>query len=795
MAEPNEPLEYEPGEPFPGVVGRTVDQSTPAWPARPRPPEGAPNVVLFVLDDVGFAQLSPFGGACEMPTLDKLADGGLRYSNFHATALCSPTRACLLTGRNHHNVGMSSLSEVPLGFPGHHSTIGPENAFLSAALRQAGYNTFAVGKWHLASPTEWSGAGPFRTWPLGRGFERYYGFISGDTDQWYPDLVQDNGAVDPPYAPEDGYHLNRDLADHAIQFIKDAHVAAPDKPFFLYYATGAGHAPHHVDPEWIERYRGRFDAGWDTYREEALAAQKQLGLQPEGAELSDRDPDVVAWEGLSDDAKRMCARQMETFAGFLTQTDYHFGRVLEFIDKLGELENTIVIAISDNGASAEGGPEGTFNEALFFNLVPERLEDNLARYDGWGGIETFPHYAWGWTWAGNTPFRRWKRETYRGGVSLPCIVSWPERLREHGGGVRTQYAHAIDLAPTILDAVGVGQAAEVDGYEQEPLDGMSLVSTFDDPAAPEVRSTQYFEMTGHRSIYHEGWRAVCPFEAPSLAEAEERGRPFRFTPLNAAMLAELDTEWELYDVVNDPSERINLATKEPERLEEMIKRWYSEAEKYKVLPVAGFAERVVGQLFDAGPGQSEFVFLPGAAPLPFTMTPRLPGRAHAIVADVEIPDAPAAPVEGMLLGQGNRRVGFAFYLLDGRLHHVHNFVGLEWFTVSSPDPVPAGRHELRYEFEPTGPHIDLLSGKGVPGRSKLYVDGNLVAVAELPYTVVVLLGLYGMSCGYDTPGAIDPSRWDGRFECTASLKQVVLDVKPTVTSDEEALAQALIAQQ
>ncbi|RIK04919.1 MAG: arylsulfatase [Acidobacteria bacterium] len=795
MAGHKEPLEYELGSPFPGVVGRTADQSTPAWLVPPRPPAGAPNVVLLVLDDVGYAQLSPFGGACEMPTLDGLAENGLRYTSFHATALCSPTRACLLTGRNHHNVGMSSLSELALGFPGHHSTIGPEHAFLPAALRQAGYNTFAVGKWHLASPNEWSGAGPFRTWPLGRGFERFYGFISGDTDQWYPDLVQDNAVIDPPYAPEDGYHLNRDLADHAIQFVKDARVANPDKPFFLYYATGAGHAPHHVETDWIARYKGRFDAGWDAYREDALAAQKRLGIQPEHVELSDRDPDVVAWESLSDDAKRMCARQMETFAGFLSQTDYHFGRVLDFIDELGELENTIVIAISDNGASAEGGPEGTFNEALFFNLVPERLEDNLDRFEEWGGVETFPHYAWGWTWAGNAPFRRWKRETYRGGVSLPCIVSWPARLGAQAGGVRTQYTHVIDVAATILDATGVGEAAKVDGVEQEPLDGVSLVSTFDDPAAPEVRSTQYFEMNGHRSIYHDGWRAVSPFEAPSLAEAQERGRPFRFTPLNAAMLAELDTEWELYNVAEDPAERLNLASQEPERLKEIVERWYEEAEKYKVFPVAGYAERIAAQLFSGRPERDRFTFYPGASPLPFTLTPRLAGRAHAITADVDIPDESADSVEGILLAQGNRRVGFAFYLLDGRLRHVHNYVGLEWFTVSSPEPIPPGRHELRYEFEPTGPAVDLFNGKGVPGRSKLYVDGELVAAAALPYTVAVLLGFYGMTCGYDTAGAVDPSAWNGRFDCTAQIHRVVLDVEPTITSDEEALVQALIAQQ
>jgi len=790
-----DPVEYRPdnGEPFPGVIGRTTDVSDPAWPAVPRAPQGAPNIVLFVLDDVGYAQLSPFGGGCEMPTLDRLADRGLRYGNFHATALCSPTRACVLTGRNHHSVGMGGLAEMSMGYPGYHSTIGPQHAFLPAILRQAGYNTFGVGKWHLTSPAEWSAAGPFRTWPLGRGFEHHYGFISGDTDQWFPDLVQDNNVVDPPYAPEDGYHLNRDLADRAIGYIKDAHVAAPDKPFFLYYATGAGHAPHHVEKSWTERYRGRFDEGWDHYREGALARQIDSGLQPPHTELSDRDPDVSEWDALSGDAKRMCARQMEVYAGFLTQTDHHFGRVIEFIDALGELDNTIVIAISDNGASAEGGPDGTFNEALFFNLVPERLEDNLVHLDDWGGLDTFPHYAWGWTWAGNTPFRRWKRETYRGGVSEPCIISWPARLEAVAGEVRSQYAHAIDLVPTILDAAGVVMPERVEGYEQAPLEGVSLVPTFDAAGADEVHPTQYFEMNGHRSIYHDGWRAVCPFEAPSLAEAQERGRPFRFTPVTAGLLTELDTEWELYDVRADPSEKINLAAKEPDRLQSMIELWYAEAERYSVLPIAGFGEKLRSRRPSVIGHRDQFVFLPGAAPLPFTTSPRLTGRAHTMTAEVTVPES--GPVEGILLGQGNRRVGFAFYLLDGHLHHVHNYVGLEWFTARSAKRVPPGRHLLRYEFEPTGLAPDLFHGQGCPARSKLYVNDELVGACEIPHSVAVLLGFYGMTCGYDSPGAIDPSKWSGRFECTAEIHRVTLDVAPKITSDDEAVLLALLAQQ
>jgi arylsulfatase A-like enzyme len=786
--------DYRPGHPFPGVQGRTVEESTAAWPSLPTPPDGAPNVVLFVLDDVGFAQPSPFGGWCEMPTLDRLAGRGLRFANFHATPLCSPTRACLLSGRNHHTVGMGSLAELTMGFPGYHATAGPEHAFLPAVLRESGWNTFAVGKWHLSPAIEQSAAGPFRTWPLGRGFERFYGFMGGDTSQWFPELVQDNSPVGPPARPEDGYHLNADIADRAISFIRDAHVAAPDKPFFLYYATGAGHAPHHVEPEWVEPYRGRFDRGWDLYREDVFARQVEEGLVPPHTKLSTRDPDVPAWEDLSDDARRMFIRQMEVYAGFMTQTDHHFGRVLDFVDHIGELDNTLVIAISDNGASAEGGPEGTFNEALFFSLVPERLEDNLVHFDGWGGVDTFPHYAWGWAWAGTTPFRRWKRETYRGGVAEPCIVSWPAGIpASEGGGIRTQYGHAIDMLPTVLEAAGLPLPEEVAGVTQRPFHGTSLAGAFTRADADAGRTTQYFEMNGYRAIYHDGWRAVCPFGGPSLAEAGDKGRDFRLTALTPELLEQMDAEeWELFHVEEDPAETTDLAADEPERLQEMIELWYAEAERYDVLPIASPAARATGGRPRLSGRRHHHVLYPGAAPLAFTVAPRMAGRAHAISAEVTIPDGGA---EGILLAQGSRHIGFAFYLHEGHLCHQHNYVGLERFTVRSGEPVPAGRRVLRYEFEPTGQAVDLFAGKGTPGRSKLYVDGELVAALELPYTLLASLGFYGMSCGYSTPDPVDPSQWTAPFTCTAEIDRVVLDTSGELTHDPEIDLNQVLARQ
>lgn len=576
-------IEYEPGKPFPGVIGRTLDESSPAWPRPTRAGESAANVIFFILDDVGYGQMSVFGGLCETPNLERLANRGLRYTNMQTTALCSPTRGCALTGRNHHTLGLSAITELSMGYPAHNGYMGFEHGFLSEILLEQGYNTFAVGKWHLTPPEETTTAGPFHRWPLGRGFERYYGFLGGNTDQWHPDLTYDNHPVPVPATPEEGYHLNIDLADKAIEFIKDAHHNAPDKPFFLYYATGAGHAPRHVEKKWIEKYKGRFDMGWDKYRKTVFKHQKGLGIVPPDALLSERDPDVPAWDSLTDTEKKVYARQMEVFAAFIEQTDYHFGRILDFLEEIGELDNTLVIVLSDNGASAEGGIHGTFNEMLFFNNVEETLEDNLERIEKWGNPETFNHYSWGWTWAGDTPFRRWKRETYRGGISDACIVSWPEGVKARGEN-RSQYAHAIDLVPTVLEALGMEAPKNIRGVSQSPIQGVSFAHTFDDPGAPTKHITQYFEMFGHRSIYNDGWRAVCPFPGSSFAEPLREGWFFGM-PLSSRVLKVLDSKgWELYELAEDPAEIRNLAKEKPEKLQEMIQRWYTEAGKYGVLP-------------------------------------------------------------------------------------------------------------------------------------------------------------------------------------------------------------------
>ncbi len=784
-------VEYPEGSPFPGLIGRTLESSEPAWPAPNRAREGSPNVLIYLLDDVGYGQMSAFGGLCETPNLDRLADRGLRYSNFQTTALCSPTRGCVMTGRNHHRLGLAAITELSMGYPALNGMMGPEHGFVSEILLEHGYNTFAVGKWHMTPPQETSMAGPFHRWPLGRGFERYYGFLGGDTDQWFPDLIHDNHPVRQPQTPEEGYHFNADMAQHAIEFIQDAHVNAPDKPFLLYYTPGAGHAPHHVEPEWIEKYEGRFDAGWDAYREEVLARQKEIGIVAADAELPPRDPDVPAWDTLGDDAKRMYTRQMEVYAGFIEQTDHHFGRVLEFLERTGQLDNTIVIAMSDNGASAEGGVHGTFNEGLFFNFIAETLEDNLGHYDAWGSPDTFCHYAWGWAWAGDTPFRRWKRETYRGGITDPCVVSWPEGIRA-AGEVRNQYTHAIDIVPTLLDAIGIDPPEVIKGVPQSPMDGVSFAHTFDDGDAPSKHHTQYFEMFGHRSIYHDGWKATCPLPGPSFAEAEEHGRRFG-TPLTEELLDALDADgWELYNLTDDPSELNDLASGMPAKCTEMVQRWYAEAGANGAFPIASAElQRLAQKRPRIARPRKSVTLHQGGSPIAFAVTPRLLNRPFSIAATVEVPEGGA---DGVLLAQGSRHGGFALFVKDGHLHHVHNYVGLERFTVSSAEPVPTGEVELRYEFEPTaGP--DLLAGHGSPGHSRLFADGELVGHAELPYTTPIVMGVLGMSCGYAAFDTADPDAYSAPFRYGGHIAQVVVDTSGDLVGHDEADLRRILAKQ
>jgi arylsulfatase A-like enzyme len=786
----SDPVEYLQGSDFPGVIGHTVQESSPAWPAPIRARDGAPNVLFVVLDDVGYGQLSCFGGMVETPNIDRVAASGLRYPNMHTTALCSPTRACILTGRNHHSSGVACIMELATGYPGYDGRMPFENGMAPEMLLQHGYNTFCIGKWHLSPSEENTPAGPLHRWPLGRGFERFYGFLGGETNQWYPDLTVDNASTQQPRSPEEGYHLSEDLTDQAIKCVIDAHVTAPEKPFFMYYAPGCAHAPHHAPREWADRYAGKFDDGWDAYRETVFARQKAIGLLPADAQLSPRDPDVPEWSSLSDDERRLYARMMEVYAGFVSHCDHHFGRLLDTLEQIGELDNTLIMVISDNGASAEGGVTGSFNEMRFFNMVPESFEDNLAHIDDLGGPSSYNHYAWGWAWAGDTPFRRWKRETYRGGSSDPFVVAWPAGIAARGE-VRTQYAHAIDMVPTVLDALGVEPPAAIRGVPQSPLEGVSFAHTFDDAGAPSHHVTQYFEMFGHRAIYHDDWRAVCPWPAPNFATAAQTGHALG-EPITPEILDELDRSgWELYRMADDPTESRNVAAEHPEKLRELVALWWQEAEKYKVLPLdSSMQARLATARPQTSKPRTRFVYYPGASVVPSFAAPPVYNRAYSIEADVDIP---AGGAEGVLMAQGGDAGGYAFFMKDGQLCFVYNYVGLDRFEMRAGDGLSEGRHALRYEFEPTG-DPDIAHGKGAPGRGQLYIDGTLVANTEYPHTTPLFFELDGLSCGFDS-GAPASESYAPPFPFTGTIRQVAVDLTGELIADDEAAIRLLMAQQ
>ncbi|HYX37765.1 MAG TPA: arylsulfatase [Oligoflexus sp.] len=770
--------EYKSGTQFNGTIGRTIEESKAAWPAPVRSRKGMPNVLFIVLDDTGFGQLGCYGSPINTPNIDKLARNGLLYSNMHTTGLCSPSRSSILTGRNHHSNAMACITEVSTGYPGYNGNIPFENGFLSEILLAQGYNTYAIGKYHLTPAEQISAAGPYDRWPLGRGFERYYGFLSGDTSQYYPDLTYDNHQIDPPRTPEQGYHLTADLVDKASSFIVDSKQLAPDKPFFLYFCTGAMHAPHHVPKEWADRYRGVFDGGWDTYRAKVFAKQKELGIIPAHAVLSRHDPDVQDWNQLSAPERQLFARMMEVYAGFLEHTDHYIGQLIDFLARIGELDNTLIMLISDNGASAEGGPNGSVNENKFFNNVEDNLEENLKALDELGGPKYFNHYPWGWTFAGNTPFRRWKRETYRGGTCDPFIVHWPKGIKTKGE-IRPQFAHAIDMVPTVLEALGVEPPTSIRGVTQSAIEGVSFFHTFDNGNARTNHETQYFEMFGHRSIYHQGWRAVCPWPGPSFAES-----PASFgTPITMERLQELDAKgWELYNIEEDPTETVNLAETNRSQLIEMITLWYVEAGKYNVFPVdSRITTRLAEKRPELSPNRLTFNYYPDTQCIPENVAVKLLNRSHSLTADVEIP---AGGAEGILVCHGSSSGGYSLFVRDQKLHYIHNYVGAQEFHVESNRTVPEGHSTLRFEFESTG-KPDIAKGRGAPGLAQLYINDELVGQTNLPFTVPLIIGVSrGMAIGWN-PGSSISKQYQAPFAFTGRIHQVTADVSGRLLKDTE----------
>ncbi len=711
------------GEPFKGTINIDIKDSTPDWEPfkQPMAPEGAPNILYVILDDVGFSAMESFGGLIETPNIKRIADRGLTYTNFHTTALCSPTRACLLTGRNHTTNGMACITEAASGFPNASGHIPGECAMIPEILGERGWNTYIVGKWHLCPEDEMNMASIKKDWPLGRGFERFYGFLGAETNQWYPDITYDNHPVDQPSLPEDGYHFSVDITDKALSFIKDAKVVAPDKPFFLYYALGAAHAPHHVPKEWADRYKGKFDMGYEAYREQVFANQKKLGVVPEHAELSPINPytdlkgpsgqdwgalDVVRpWDSLSDDEKHLFARMAEVYAGFLSHADDQLGRILDYLEKSGQLDNTLIILVSDNGASGEGGPNGSVNENKLFNGLPDTIEEALKYVDDLGSPKTYNHYPTGWAWAFNTPFKMWKRyASYQGGTADPMIVSWPAQIKKTG--IRTQYTHAVDIAPTIYELLGTELPEVVKGFTQHPLEGESFAASLHDADA-KGKQTQFYSMLGTRAIYHDGWKAAAVTPAAPNAWGDFANQ-----------------RWELFNTETDPSECHDLAEVNPGKLQELIALWWAEAGKYGALPLE--SRDAIGILLEPRPQlakpRDRYVYYPDTAEVPESVTPNIRNRSYAIAVEVKI-DTPEA--EGVLFAQGARFGGHSLYLKDGKFKYVYNWVGEFEQMVESEKPFPTGECVLSVAFEKEG---DAMPTEGT---LSLYFDDEKVGEAKI----------------------------------------------------------------
>ncbi len=681
---------------MPGRIGTTIASSTPSFPATRRPPSGAPNVVVVVLDDTGFAQLGCYGSDVATPSIDACARDGLRFNRFHVTSLCSPTRACVLTGRNHHAVGMGLVPEVPMGFPGYTGRIPPTAATLARILRDVGYSTLAVGKWHLTPRWEMTASGPFDHWPLGLGFERFYGFLGADTNQWAPALLAcDNHFVTPPRRPEDGYHLTEDLADQAIRMLLDQQQATPDRPFFLYFATGAMHAPHHVADAWIEPYRARFDDGWDAWRDRVLERQRRLGIVPRGAEASSRPAWVTAWRDLPREEQRLYARMMEIYAGLLTHTDAQIGRVVDTLRDLGVLDDTLLLVLSDNGASAEGGPHGSHNENVFAHGLGETLPEVLAHADELGGVRAYNHYAWGWAWAGNAPFRLWKRYAWLGGIRTPLVVRWPRGI-EARGDLRDQFCHAVDLAPTVLDAAGVDAPAAVDGVHQQPFDGHSVRGAFDDPSLPSPHAVQYFEMFGSRAIYADGWKAVTDHVGDQVAAEREL--------IPGSHHFDRD-RWALFDLDADFAEVHDRADQEPDRLRRLVDLWWVEAGRNQVLPLD---DTMIGRAAALEPSpngpRARYRLFPGTQ-LAEDAAPPL-GGDFTILADL---DVSGPTVDGVLCAQGDWTSGWALYVVAGQAVFTFNYLGSEVHQARSGRVLASGPATLRVDLRRLGPQRAVCS--------------------------------------------------------------------------------------
>jgi arylsulfatase len=743
---------------FPGEIGRTYRESDPAqFPKPAEAPKGAPNVLLILIDDAGFGQFSTFGGGIPSPTMDRLAAEGLRYNHFHTTALCSPTRAALITGRNHHSAAFAGITEGATGYDGYTCILPKSCGTVGEVLRQNGYMTAWIGKNHNTPTWETSAAGPFDRWANGLGFEYFYGFNAGDMNHWNPILYENRNLV--PASSDPNYHLTTDIADKAISWLRQAKSIAPDKPYFLYVATGATHAPHHTPKEWIEKFRRKFDGGWDKYREETLERQKKLDVVPKDTQLTVRSKGLPAWDSLNGDQKRLYARMMEVFAAYGAHCDHELGRVVQAAKEMPDADNTLIIYIAgDNGASAEGGLEGSLCENLFFNGFAEKWQDNIKVIDELGGPKHFNHFPSAWAHAMNTPFQ-WTKQvaSHFGGTRNPMIISWPARIRDRGG-MRAQFLHTIDIVPTLYELCGVTPPTELNGVQQKPIEGISFAFTFDDAKAASLRKTQYFELAVNRGLYHEGWMASCPSFVPWVSTRGE------FDPDKA--------KWELYKIDEDFSQANDLADKYPDKLRQLQDLWWVEAAKYSVLPLDWRAGIRLNSEAMGRPsliaGRTKMTYYPGTIGLPDGASPPMINKSWTITADIEVPDGKA---EGMIVTQGGLEGGYGLYLRDGKPTFVYNYLSIDRPTFAAKDPLPKGKTKLVVDFVYDG------GGPGKGGEITMSANGKMIAEGRLERTIPIQFSLgEGLDVGMDVGSAVDFT-YNLPFAFTGKIEKVTVELK------------------
>jgi arylsulfatase len=755
--------------PFGGTIGKTIAGSKPWWPDAKKPPAGAPNILVVLFDDVGFSDFGCYGSAIRTPTIDRLAAEGLRYSGFHTTAMCSTTRAALLTGRNHHSVGVGCLANFDSGYPGYRGKIAREAGTLAAMLRAHAYRNYMIGKWHVTPLTESGATGPFDGWPLGRGFDRFYGFLDAETDQYAPELVSDNTHIDPPGTYANGYHLTSDLIDQAIRFIGDHIADRPDLPWLTWVALGACHAPHQAPADIIKSYDAMFARGWDVEREQRLARQKAIGLVPADTKMPPRNDGVKAWGDHSDDEKRVFTRLQSAFAGMLDHADRHLARLIAFLEAAGVRDDTLVIVMSDNGASQEGGPLGFINAMGPYNLRPEPIAEKVRRIDDIGGPDTHSNFPHGWAMASNTPLRRYKQNTHGGGIRDPFVLSWPKRIVAKGE-LRHQFVHACDLVPTLLDLIGIDAPGAIAGCPQMPIEGESFARSIADASVPSKAPPQYFEMFGHRGIWHQGWKAVA---------FHPSGTPFE------------NDKWELFHLDRDFSETDNLAEKEPERLADMVKLWWSEAEKHNVLPLDDrFGPRFAENAARFHGARHQFTFHAGMGHVPTDVAPDVRSRSYTIEAHVEIADSGA---EGVLIAHGDATSGYSLYIRDGHLVHDLN-IGGGHEILRSDRRIAPGVHRL-------GLHVERLVRTEPPAKGArtgfsaytLLIDGEAAGSMQTQLAFHNFVSWSGLDIGRDRGSPV--SHYQAPFEFTGKLNRVTVKMHDDQKLDGEGVGNAQMARQ